>query len=206
MTVKQKTLARSVTLSGTGLHTGVQVDAVFSPADEHTGILFERNDLPGKPVVRASAEFVTDTARNTVLEDKGARVGQVEHALSALAGLEVDNVLISVNGPEMPILDGSARQYVQAFLTAGVVAQDADREVDRPARVFRGRVSPLEDEARAVVPLQVVHRGACRFAERLGTCPAGLGIGEEMNAAHGTTKNLGADEVRQQGAPERRKK
>jgi UDP-3-O-[3-hydroxymyristoyl] N-acetylglucosamine deacetylase/3-hydroxyacyl-[acyl-carrier-protein] dehydratase len=129
MTAKQKTIAGSVTLSGTGLHTGLRVDATFHPAAENTGIHFQRTDLPGSPVIKASAELVTDTARNTVLEDKGVRVGMVEHALSALSGLEIDNVLICVNGPEMPILDGSARNYLDAFIQAGIACQDADREV-----------------------------------------------------------------------------
>ncbi len=129
MTAKQKTLARSVTVSGTGLHTGVQVDVVFSPSAENSGIQFQRSDLPDRPVIRASAELVTDTARNTVIEDKGARIGMIEHALSAISGLEIDNLLISVNGPEMPILDGSALHYAEAFLEAGMVFQEAEREV-----------------------------------------------------------------------------
>ncbi|MFA5814393.1 MAG: bifunctional UDP-3-O-[3-hydroxymyristoyl] N-acetylglucosamine deacetylase/3-hydroxyacyl-ACP dehydratase [Bacteroidales bacterium] len=129
MTAKQKTIAKSVTLSGTGLHTGINVDATFHPAAENTGILFQRIDLPGKPVIKASAELVVDTARNTVLEDKGARIGTVEHSLSALAGLEIDNILITVNGPEMPILDGSARNYLDAFMEAGISCLDADREI-----------------------------------------------------------------------------
>jgi UDP-3-O-[3-hydroxymyristoyl] N-acetylglucosamine deacetylase/3-hydroxyacyl-[acyl-carrier-protein] dehydratase len=129
MTAKQKTLAKSVTVSGTGLHTGLRVDVVFSPSAENSGILFQRTDLPDHPVIRASADLVTDTARNTVIEDKGARIGMVEHALSAISGLEIDNLLIAVNGPEMPILDGSARYYVEAFCEAGTVTQNADREV-----------------------------------------------------------------------------
>lgn len=128
MTTKQKTITRSITLSGTGLHTGNMVNAIFSPAAENTGITFRRIDLEGHPVVKASAEFVVDTARNTILEDKGARVGMVEHCLSALAGLEIDNVVITVDGPEMPILDGSAKNYVDAFLEAGITIQKSDRE------------------------------------------------------------------------------
>ncbi|MCX6226356.1 MAG: bifunctional UDP-3-O-[3-hydroxymyristoyl] N-acetylglucosamine deacetylase/3-hydroxyacyl-ACP dehydratase [Bacteroidia bacterium] len=128
MTAKQKTIAKSVTLSGTGLHTGIHVDAAFYPAAENAGILFQRIDLAGKPTVKASADNVVETARNTVIEDKGARVGMVEHSLSALAGLEIDNILITVNGPEMPILDGSARNYLDALLDAGIFCQNADRE------------------------------------------------------------------------------
>jgi UDP-3-O-[3-hydroxymyristoyl] N-acetylglucosamine deacetylase/3-hydroxyacyl-[acyl-carrier-protein] dehydratase len=129
MTAKQKTIAKSLTLSGRGLHTGIYVDATFHPAAENSGILFQRTDLPGQPLVKASAELVMDTARNTVIEDKGARIGMIEHSLSALTALEIDNVLITVNGAEMPILDGSARMYLNAFLEAGTTIQDADREV-----------------------------------------------------------------------------
>lgn len=129
MIIKQKTIAGSVTLSGTGLHTGLMVEATFHPAAENTGILFQRTDLPGQPVVRAAAELVADTARSTVIEEKGARIGMVEHSLSAISGLEIDNLLITVSGPEMPILDGSARMYTDALKGAGIVQQDADREV-----------------------------------------------------------------------------
>lgn len=129
MTVKQKTISKSVTLSGTGLHTGAEVNVTFHPAPEHTGVVFQRIDLPDQPTVKASADCVVDTARHTVIEDKGARIGMVEHSLSALAGLEIDNVLITINGPEMPILDGSARNYLDALLTAGITVQDAEREV-----------------------------------------------------------------------------
>ncbi|MFA6127610.1 MAG: bifunctional UDP-3-O-[3-hydroxymyristoyl] N-acetylglucosamine deacetylase/3-hydroxyacyl-ACP dehydratase [Bacteroidales bacterium] len=129
MTVKQKTIAQSVTLSGAGLHTGKIVEVTFHPAAENSGILFQRIDLPGQPVIKASAELVVETARNTILEEKGARIGMVEHSLSALAGLEIDNVLITVNGAEMPILDGSARKYLDALQLAGVICLAADRDV-----------------------------------------------------------------------------
>jgi UDP-3-O-[3-hydroxymyristoyl] N-acetylglucosamine deacetylase / 3-hydroxyacyl-[acyl-carrier-protein] dehydratase len=129
MIAKQKTITKSVSLSGAGLHTGINVEATFHPAPENTGILFQRIDLPDKPVVKAFAELVVETARNTTIEDKGARIGMVEHSLSALSGLEIDNVLITVNGPEMPILDGSAREYLEAFVRAGITTQNVDREI-----------------------------------------------------------------------------
>jgi len=129
MTAKQKTISKSVTLSGTGLHTGAEVSVTFHPAAENAGIVFERTDLPGHPQIKALAEHVVDTSRNTVLEDNGARIGMVEHALSAICGLELDNVLITLDGPEMPILDGSARNYLDALKTAGITTIDADREV-----------------------------------------------------------------------------
>jgi UDP-3-O-[3-hydroxymyristoyl] N-acetylglucosamine deacetylase/3-hydroxyacyl-[acyl-carrier-protein] dehydratase len=129
MTAKQKTIAKIVSLSGIGLHTGINVVATFCPAEENTGILFQRIDLPGRPIIKASAELVVETARNTVIEDKGARVGMIEHSLSALAGLEIDNALITLNGPEMPILDGSAKDYVDAFVRAGTTSLEAEREI-----------------------------------------------------------------------------
>jgi UDP-3-O-[3-hydroxymyristoyl] N-acetylglucosamine deacetylase/3-hydroxyacyl-[acyl-carrier-protein] dehydratase len=129
MALKQRTISKSVTLSGTGLHTGAEVNVTFHPAPENHGVVFQRIDVTDKPCIKASAEFVADTARNTVIEDKGVRIGMVEHSLSALAGLEIDNVLITVTGPEMPILDGSARNYLDALLTAVPVFQEAEREV-----------------------------------------------------------------------------
>ncbi len=129
MTAKQKTIARNVTLSGTGLHTGGHIDATFYPAAENSGITFQRIDLPGQPMIKASADLVVETARNTVIEDKGARIGMIEHALSALSGLQIDNVLITVNNAEMPILDGSAKEYIDALVSAGITCQEEDREV-----------------------------------------------------------------------------
>lgn len=128
MVVKQQTISKPVTLSGTGLHTGLDVNITFKPAEADHGIVFKRIDLPEKPIIRAQAENVVETARNTVLEEHGARVGMVEHSLSALAGLRIDNVIIEVDSPEMPILDGSARNITDALQTAGVIEQDAERE------------------------------------------------------------------------------
>jgi len=129
MMAKQRTISRSATLSGTGLHTGTAVSVTFHPAPENSGILFQRADLPGKPVLKAIPEHVADSTRNTVLEDQGARIGMVEHALAAFAGLELDNLLVSADGPELPILDGSARNYVDVLMASGTAQQDADREV-----------------------------------------------------------------------------
>jgi UDP-3-O-[3-hydroxymyristoyl] N-acetylglucosamine deacetylase/3-hydroxyacyl-[acyl-carrier-protein] dehydratase len=129
MTVKQKTIAKSVTLLGTGLHTGAEVSVTFQPAAENTGVVFERTDLPGHPQIKALAECVVDTSRHTVLEMNGARIGMVEHALSAISGLEIDDILITLDGPEMPILDGSARNYLDALKTAGFANLEADREL-----------------------------------------------------------------------------
>ena len=125
---KQRTIAKPVRLSGAGLHTGINVNVSINPAPADHGVVFQRVDLPGKPRVHAKVSNVIDTSRNTVLEESNARVGMVEHCLAALTGLEIDNVLIEVDGPEMPILDGSARNITDALITAGTAEQDATRE------------------------------------------------------------------------------
>lgn len=129
MAIKQKTIGKAVTLSGTGLHSGVEVEVIFSPAPENHGIVFKRIDLEGQPLIPARVEFVTDTARSTTIDKDGASVSTVEHALSAMSGMWIANMLIELNGPEMPILDGSAQPFVDAFNTAGLVDQDAEREI-----------------------------------------------------------------------------
>jgi UDP-3-O-[3-hydroxymyristoyl] N-acetylglucosamine deacetylase/3-hydroxyacyl-[acyl-carrier-protein] dehydratase len=125
----QHTLKGSVTLQGVGLHTGEKVTMTMKPANPGYGIRFQRVDLPDKPVVKADADYVVDTSRGTTLEYNGARVATVEHTLSALVGLEVDNVLIELDGPEVPILDGSAREFMEAIESVGVEEQDAKRIV-----------------------------------------------------------------------------
>ncbi len=125
---KQRTIKNEISLSGHGLHTGKQVTLTFKPAKENFGYQFQRIDLEGKPKIKALAEFVTDTSRSTVIEHKGARVSTIEHVLSAAYGLGVDNLLIEINGPETPILDGSAKFYVEALLKVGFEEQDADRK------------------------------------------------------------------------------
>jgi UDP-3-O-[3-hydroxymyristoyl] N-acetylglucosamine deacetylase/3-hydroxyacyl-[acyl-carrier-protein] dehydratase len=125
----QRTIGKSVTLSGSGLHTGVKVDVVINPAPENHGIVFKRTDIKGQPCVKAHVDNVVDTSRSTSIQHKEAKIGTVEHALSALAGLEISNALIEVNGPEMPIFDGSARQYVDALRTVGMVNQNSEKEI-----------------------------------------------------------------------------
>lgn len=117
-----------VTVSGTGLHTGEPVTMTFRPAEENHGYKFRRVDLPGSPVVEADVDNVTDTSRGTTISQNGASVSTVEHVLAALVGLEVDNVLIDLDGPETPIMDGSSIQFVNALLETGFRSQDADRE------------------------------------------------------------------------------
>ncbi len=125
---KQQTIAKPFSFSGMGLHTGLIVNATIFPGKDNSGIVFQRIDLEGEPMVKAQVEMVSDTSRSTVLEYKGVRISTVEHVLSALTGMDVDNALIKLDGPEMPILDGSARKYVEAIKSAGLVEQRAERE------------------------------------------------------------------------------
>lgn len=128
MADKQKTLQQPVQLNGVGLHTGAAVTITFLPAEPGKGIVFRRTDLPDAPEVPADVDYVAETARGTTLEKGAARVSTVEHALAAAAGLQLDNLVIELNGPEVPILDGSARPFCDALLQAGIVEQDAERE------------------------------------------------------------------------------
>ena len=122
---KQHTLGMAVSISGTGLHTGVNVDMTLKPANPGFGYQFQRIDLPGMPVIKADCDLVTDTSRGTTLEENGAKVYTVEHVLAALVGMGIDNCLIEVNGPEMPIIDGSSEPFVEIIEDAKVVEQDA---------------------------------------------------------------------------------
>ena len=126
--MKQSTLKSGFTLSGKGLHTGLEIVAEFCPAAVGHGYKFQRVDLPEQPTVDALAENVKSTNRGTIIGRGDALIGTVEHALAALYAAGVDNVLIKVNAPEMPILDGSAKQYVEAIEAAGIEEQDAEKE------------------------------------------------------------------------------
>lgn len=127
--MKQHTIKESFTLSSVGLHTGLYVTATFHPAKENTGICLRRVDLPGLPCYQALADYVSGTERGTVLERGKWKISTVEHALSALYALGVDNCIIDVDAPEMPILDGSARLFVREIQRVGLVEQDAEQEV-----------------------------------------------------------------------------
>ena len=117
-----------VSVSGTGLHTGQNVIMTFWPAPENHGYKFRRVDMPGAPIVDADVDNVTDTSRGTTITQNGASVSTVEHVLAALVGLEIDNILIDLDGPETPIMDGSSIFFVDALLKNGFKEQDADRE------------------------------------------------------------------------------
>jgi len=128
MAEKQKTIAKPVSLKGVSLHTGLSVNITFKPANEYHGIVFKRVDLEEQPLVRAAVENVVDTSRSTVIEENGAKVGTVEHLLSAAYGLGIDNLLVEIDAPETPILDGSAKMYIESFEKAGIIDQSADKE------------------------------------------------------------------------------
>ncbi len=122
---KQHTLASAVNISGTGLHTGISVDMTLKPANAGFGFQFQRIDLPGRPIIKGDCDLVTDTSRGTTLEDNGVKVSTVEHILAALVGMGVDNCLIEINGPEIPIMDGSSEPFVEHIEEAGIIEQDA---------------------------------------------------------------------------------
>ena len=122
---KQHTLKSSATISGTGLHTGIMADLTLNPANPGFGIQFKRIDLPNQPIIKADCDLVTDTSRGTTLESNGAKVSTVEHVLAALVGMGIDNCLLEINGPEMPIIDGSSTPFIELIEEAGVLEQDA---------------------------------------------------------------------------------
>ncbi|MGV3589631.1 MAG: bifunctional UDP-3-O-[3-hydroxymyristoyl] N-acetylglucosamine deacetylase/3-hydroxyacyl-ACP dehydratase [Adhaeribacter sp.] len=127
MNEKQHTIKAPVTVSGIGLHTGVMANMTFLPAPANHGYKFQRIDLPGQPIVDADVDNVVDLSRGTTIEQNGARVNTVEHTLAALVGLEIDNVLIQLDGPEPPIMDGSSIAFVESLQEVGLEEQNALR-------------------------------------------------------------------------------
>ncbi|HQB69666.1 MAG TPA: bifunctional UDP-3-O-[3-hydroxymyristoyl] N-acetylglucosamine deacetylase/3-hydroxyacyl-ACP dehydratase, partial [Paludibacteraceae bacterium] len=125
---KQKTLKTSFTLSGKGLHTGLQIKLTANPAPENTGYVIKRVDLPDAPTIPALAEYVSETTRGTVLKVGDVQVSTVEHALAALYASGIDNCILEVDAPEFPILDGSAKYYVEAIEKAGLEEQSKDKD------------------------------------------------------------------------------
>ena len=126
--LKQKTLKDSFSLSGKGLHTGLDLTVTFNPAPDNHGYKIQRIDLEGQPTIDAVADNVTETTRGTVLSKNGVKVSTVEHGMAALYALGIDNCLIQVNGPEFPILDGSAQYYVQEIERVGTEEQSAVKD------------------------------------------------------------------------------
>jgi len=132
---KQRTIQRDISITGIGLHTGSNCTMTFKPAPPDTGIRFVRADLPGKPGVIADIDHVVDISRGTTLQSGEAKVYTVEHVLAAFAGLQLDNMIVELDGQEPPVGDGSAAPYVEKLLEAGIHNQDADKfylEIDSP--------------------------------------------------------------------------
>lgn len=148
MQKKQQTLAEAISFSGKGLHTGVTVNMTVNPAADNHGIVFRRVDLEGTPSVPALCEYVTDTSRGTTIEKGAAKVSTIEHIVSALWTLGVDNALIDINGPETPIMDGSAREYAAEIERVGVVEQKADRKY---YEVTEKQVYTIPDKGVAII-------------------------------------------------------
>ncbi len=188
MTEKQKTIKQSVSLSGTGLHTGQRGTLTFHPAEANHGIKFRRIDVEGKPIVEAKVENVVDTSRGTTIAQNGVRVYTVEHILASLRGAGVDNVLIDINCEEPPIQDGSARYMLEALKSAGIVEQDAERKYLRvkktvtyfhpkigceinikPANDFRMEVS-VDYNSQVLKPQTAVLRSMNDFEKEIAPC------------------------------------
>ncbi|MGB4655129.1 MAG: bifunctional UDP-3-O-[3-hydroxymyristoyl] N-acetylglucosamine deacetylase/3-hydroxyacyl-ACP dehydratase [Bacteroidales bacterium] len=136
---KQTTLKDTFVITGAGLHTGKMATATFKPAPENHGIKFCRVDLPEKPIIAALADNVVDVSRGTTIAVNDAKISTIEHSLAALVGCQVDNVLIEVDAEEVPILDGSSKDFAEAINKVGVVEQDAPRDyfiVDEPITIY----------------------------------------------------------------------
>ena len=146
---KQKTLKGSFSLFGKGLHTGLNLTVTFNPAPENTGYKIQRIDLEGQPVIDAIAENVVDTQRGTVLAKGEARVSTVEHGMAALYALGIDNCLFQVNGPEFPILDGSAEMYVKKIQEIGIVDQNAEKDY----YIIRHKTEVKDEETGSVITI-----------------------------------------------------
>ncbi|MEY3238331.1 MAG: hypothetical protein RI883_2432 [Bacteroidota bacterium] len=128
MAEKQRTLLNSIHLQGVGLHTGEKVNLEICPAPDNHGYKFQRTDLDGQPIIKADVDLVVATDRGTTLEYKGARVYTTEHVLAALYGCQVDNALIKIDGPEVPIMDGSSLIFVNEIEKVGYQDQEAERD------------------------------------------------------------------------------
>lgn len=127
MADKQKTLKGEIKLTGVGLHTGEKVNLTILPAPDKHGYKFQRIDIEGEPIIKADPDNVVSTARGTTLEQNDAKVYTTEHVLAALYALQVDNALIQLDGPEVPIMDGSSKPFVDAIKKVGLVEQEAER-------------------------------------------------------------------------------
>tara|TARA_B110000263_G_scaffold61713_1_gene53060 strand:+ start:12742 stop:13698 length:957 start_codon:yes stop_codon:yes gene_type:complete len=126
---KQRTIRHSKSCKGVGLHTGVDSVITFHPAPENYGIRFVRSDIKDSPEIKADIDHVVDISRGTTIEENDVRIHTVEHALAAVTGLRIDNIMIELNSKETPVMDGSAKDFVDALFNAGIVTQDSKRKV-----------------------------------------------------------------------------
>ncbi len=126
---KQRTIRHSKSCQGIGLHTGVDSVITFHPAPENYGIRFVRSDIKDSPEIKADIDHVVDISRGTTIEENDVRIHTVEHALAAVTGLRIDNVMIELNGKEPPVMDGSAKDFVDALMDAGIITQESERKV-----------------------------------------------------------------------------
>ena len=149
MTNKQNTLKESFSLSGKGLHTGLNLTVTLNPAEENFGYKIQRMDLPDQPILDALAENVVETTRGTVLGKGDVKVSTVEHGLAALYALGVDNVLIQVNGPEFPILDGSSETYVKEIRRVGIKEQEAAKNY----YIITGKIEIKDEESGSCITI-----------------------------------------------------
>ncbi len=147
--LKQKTLKGSFSLCGKGLHTGLSLTVTFNPAPEYTGYKIQRIDLEEQPIIEAIAENVVDTQRGTVLAKGEVRVSTVEHGLAALYALGIDNCFIQVNGPEFPILDGSAALYVEKINEVGIVEQSVPKDF----YIIRKKIEVKDEESGSCITI-----------------------------------------------------
>ena len=147
--MKQQTLKGSFTLFGKGLHTGLSITVTFNPAPENTGYKIQRIDLEGEPIIDAVAENVVDTQRGTVVAKGDVRVSTIEHGMSALYAMGIDNCLIQVNGPEFPILDGSAIKYVEKIREIGLQEQNAPKDF----YVIRKKIEIKDEQSGSCITL-----------------------------------------------------
>ena len=146
---KQNTLKGSFSLCGKGLHTGISLTVTFNPAPENHGYKIQRIDLDGMPIINAVAENVTDTQRGTVVAKGDVRVSTIEHAMAALYAMGIDNCLIQVNGPEFPILDGSAKMYVDKINEVGIQQQNAPKDY----YIIRKKIEVRDENSGSVITI-----------------------------------------------------
>lgn len=152
MLTQQHTIKSPVIISGTGLHTGQKTTMKFLPAPPHSGFKFQRIDLPDSPLVEVEVDYVVDVSRGTTIEKNGVRINTIEHTLAALVGLQIDNALIQLDGPEPPIMDGSSKIFIDAILKTGVENQQVERDFFAiPEKIV------YEDESRGVEITGVPH-------------------------------------------------